>query len=396
MNTSREDLIGVATLNSDNSTTLPYLVDQIGPVYATILLLSLLLAIFFLLAKVCDEAVAPCLSFASEYFNIPTDVSCATFLALGSSAPEIVISCVSIASEDQDVSLGTLFGSGIIAFTLIPALCVFVSEGSHLHLQVIPLLRDSGFFCLGIVVFTVSAVVSGGLVYWYECLVMVLLFVVYLISMRMLAKLYASDTREKALSMDDEENAQVEAIVEEQSSATCWAYCLPPFFYTSQLAMEAHWGKILFVAIVYVSIFAQSCVLVTNALAQCWHISANVLAVLLVALGAQIPDTVASMAVARTGEGPGAIANCIGSQVLSVLLGLGLPFFVSCLIQGKGIRVDFSQTFKLGLCLLVAISSLLGLALRRPMMKIGDCGLSKHDAMFLCAEYFVFILSEVI
>lgn len=46
----------------------------------------------------------------------------------------------------------------------------------------------------------------------------------------------------------------------------------------------------------------------------------------LVAVGAEIPDTVNALTVARRGYGSMATSSCIGSQVCNICLGLGLPW----------------------------------------------------------------------
>merc|ERR1712032_1658776 len=45
-----------------------------------------------------------------------------------------------------------------------------------------------------------------------------------------------------------------------------------------------------------------------------------------IAVGAQVTDILASVQLARNGFGEGALANCIGSQVVNALLGVGLSF----------------------------------------------------------------------
>jgi len=57
-----------------------------------------------------------------------------------------------------------------------------------------------------------------------------------------------------------------------------------------------------------------------------WAVDPLVMGILLLAIGTSVPDAMASMIVAREGEGGMAIANAIGSNVFDILLGLGLPW----------------------------------------------------------------------
>ena len=49
------------------------------------------------------------------------------------------------------------------------------------------------------------------------------------------------------------------------------------------------------------------------------------------------------MAVAKHGEGPSSIANAIGSQVLNINLGIGLPFLLSNVIRGEPVQLMSSS-----------------------------------------------------
>ena len=51
--------------------------------------------------------------------------------------------------------------------------------------------------------------------------------------------------------------------------------------------------------------------------------------VVLVCLGAEVPDAIQCVSVAKRGYGSMAIANVVGSQVINILIGLGLPWFIS-------------------------------------------------------------------
>ena len=58
-------------------------------------------------------------------------------------------------------------------------------------------------------------------------------------------------------------------------------------------------------------------------------IPGHLMGVFVIAVGAQIPDTVQAIAVARRGFGSMAVASAVGSQVMNVLIGLGMPWTLS-------------------------------------------------------------------
>lgn len=99
--------------------------------------------------------MAPALETLCIRWHIREDVAGATFLAFGSAAPEIVINAVatikSQMTSNNSTSLGisAIIGSGMIAFSCIPAMCAFVSE-IELKLKRRPLFRDQAFYLLAL------------------------------------------------------------------------------------------------------------------------------------------------------------------------------------------------------------------------------------------------------
>ena len=87
-------------------------------------------------------------------------MAAATFLAFGSSAPEICINCVATYRNHVNMSVGAILGSGLIAFTVIPAASVFVSKGRTLELELGPLLRDVIFYVIAVLGFVFFAQAS--------------------------------------------------------------------------------------------------------------------------------------------------------------------------------------------------------------------------------------------
>ena len=68
---------------------------------------------------------------------------------------------------------------------------------------------------------------------------------------------------------------------------------------------------------------------VAESFAKCRQVPLAFFGFLLVAIGAEVPDTIQSVAVARRGYGSLAVANAVGSQIINICIGLGLPWFIS-------------------------------------------------------------------
>merc|ERR1711871_1018011 len=72
-----------------------------------------------------------------------------------------------------------------------------------------------------------------------------------------------------------------------------------------------------------------------------------------VSIGAEIPDAVSSMTVARRGYGSMAVSNAIGSQIINILIGLGLPWLITDLASKGGcirllshVSLQYAATFQ--------------------------------------------------
>jgi Ca2+/Na+ antiporter len=73
------------------------------------------------LAIICDDFFVPSLEAISEKLHLSEDVAGATFMAAGSSAPELFTSVAGVAYE-TDVGIGTIVGSAVFNILVIIAL----------------------------------------------------------------------------------------------------------------------------------------------------------------------------------------------------------------------------------------------------------------------------------
>ncbi|RYY85309.1 hypothetical protein EON63_07660 [archaeon] len=65
-----------------------------------------------------------------------------TLVAFGSAAPELFLNSVSAVAHTSDLSLSAILGSGMIAFGLIPALCVLNSVRYETKFKIFPIIRE--------------------------------------------------------------------------------------------------------------------------------------------------------------------------------------------------------------------------------------------------------------
>jgi Ca2+/Na+ antiporter len=62
-------------------------------------------------------------------------------------------------------------------------------------------------------------------------------------------------------------------------------------------------------------------------------IPSAIFGLVIVAIGAEIPDAVNAITISKRGFGSMAISACLGAQVINVCIGLGLPWLISTTIS---------------------------------------------------------------
>ncbi|XP_008418620.1 sodium/potassium/calcium exchanger 3-like isoform X1 [Poecilia reticulata] len=146
-------------------------------------LLHVLCAIymFHALAIVCDVYFVPSLEKVSENLQLSQDVAGATFMAAGSSAPELFTSLIGVFITKGDVGVGTIVGSAVFNILVIIGLCGIFS-GQPISLSWWPLFRDAVFYILSIVVLIL--VIYDEKVLWWETIILISMYGIYIIIMK--------------------------------------------------------------------------------------------------------------------------------------------------------------------------------------------------------------------
>ena len=138
---------------------------------------------FLGLAIVTDEFFQPSLEAISEALQLTPDVAGATFLAAGSSAPELFTSLADAFGKANSTGTGTIVGSAMFNILVIVALSAAVAGrgGKSIPIDWRPVSRDVIFYLLSIVL--LSMVYLDSEVRWWEGLIMTLSYGLYIIFM---------------------------------------------------------------------------------------------------------------------------------------------------------------------------------------------------------------------
>ncbi|XP_064173421.1 sodium/potassium/calcium exchanger 3 [Anguilla rostrata] len=136
---------------------------------------------FYALALVCDDYFVPSLEKICERLDLSEDVAGATFMAAGSSAPELFTSIIGVFVTKGDVGVGTIVGSAVFNILCIIGVCG-IFAGQAVRLSCWAVLRDSLYYILSVaalIVFIYDEKVS-----WWESLVLILMYLVYILIMK--------------------------------------------------------------------------------------------------------------------------------------------------------------------------------------------------------------------
>lgn len=164
--------------------------------------------LFLGIAIICDEQFTSSLESICNPrtgLGLSPDVAGATFMAAGSSAPELASSFMGTFVSKSDVGLGTIIGSAVFnILIIIGATAIVVGEPMQLDWK--PLGRDVVFYC-GSVILLILFVAADNVVDWYEALILLVYYALYIVwmyfntgLMRKIAKMVGEKEEPKAKS----------------------------------------------------------------------------------------------------------------------------------------------------------------------------------------------------
>lgn len=117
------------------------------------LLLHVLVAVFtfFGLAIVCEDYFVSSLDRICEELKMSPDVAGATFMAIGSSAPELGTVMIGVFVANDDIGVSGVIGSAVFNIMFVISVCALTSN-TVCHLNWWPLVRDCFFYLVSILV----------------------------------------------------------------------------------------------------------------------------------------------------------------------------------------------------------------------------------------------------
>ncbi|KAJ8398252.1 hypothetical protein AAFF_G00428220 [Aldrovandia affinis] len=346
------------------------------------IIIHFLIICYMLLAVsiVCDDYFLPSIEVISERLGLSQHVVGATFMAAGSSAPELVSAFLGVFVAKGDIGIRTVVGSAVYNLLGICAACGLLTSVVG-HLTCWPLFRDCVAYAVSVA--AVTAVISDDKVYWYEAAGLLLVYGLYIVALRFDAHIHTcvvkwfsprchclndgkerhsegqpligwnerryrddsgmfqDDARYSRLSLSlhglneiPEDHGSVFAMPESGFKRILWAMSLPVILLLYLTVPDCRrrfwkgWYAVTFaMSTVWISAFTYILMWMFTIVGETLEIPDTVMGLTLLAAGTSIPDTIASVMVAREGKGDMAMSNIVGSSVFGALC-LGLPWFV--------------------------------------------------------------------
>lgn len=313
----------------------------------SILIESAIILISSIVIFFAGERFAESSSKIGDYFKLPRDVKGATFDAVSSSLPELLVALYSVIIFKQfEVGIGTIAGSALFNLLVIPGICVFLAPVAFkVSKKVIS--RDALFYMIS--VFTLIVLI----IYFKEwgLIISLFLMLIYLVYLRDIIK--HTKIHKKALKHKKQENIELTKEV-----------------------------SIFFVLMLIIGVFTF---LLTNSAINLSHalgISPIIIAFTIIAAATSVPDTAISVINAKKGDIDDATSNVFGSNIFDILIGIGLPLLIYTLIKGP-VVIEFAN--------LEIILGLLGSTILVLYFFAEDHTLNKQQAITLLLMYLLFV-----
>jgi len=216
-----------------------------------------------------------------------------TILAMGSSAPEMMVSATAALNGKTDTAVGNVIGSNIANIALILGISAMVKPLSISS----SILRREFPLMIGVTLLT-GVLLWDSKLGFYEGVLLFALFAIFILTMIKISR----TEKNKGDTLIKEQESEIPDGVSNKS-ATFW----------------------LIVGLILLPISAN--ILVENAviIAKYFGMSDLVIGLTIIAIGTSLPELAASLAGVLKGEDDMAVGNIIGSNVFNILAVMGLP-----------------------------------------------------------------------
>ena len=266
-----------------------------------------LIVCFYLLYFFTEHYFIPSLDEIGKKLKISSDISGATLMAAGSSAPELGVMIVSLLKpgSHEVIGIGTIVGSSLFNLFVITGVVMVIKNKVQLIWQ--PLIRDLLFYAISLILLVWFF--YDGYITIMETIILVTVYGIYILAMNKWKKIFPYKI--------------IEEPIEEYTVDSGIERLLKHFIPTVNNLIIVFSSSI-----VVIGLLSWWLVNLAIKISSSIGISEVIIALTVIAIGTSVPDLVSSAIVAKRGRSGMAINNAIGSNVFDILIGLGLPFML--------------------------------------------------------------------
>lgn len=333
---------------------------------------------FYLLAIICEEYFVEALDIISHKLNLSSDVAGATFMAVGSSAPELFTSLIAVLKpgEHADIGSGTIVGSALFNILVIIGVAA-LHKRAHLNWQ--PIVRDTLFYSLSIIILLFAF--QDGQIVLNEAIIFVGLYVIYIIAVINWKKFLPYKNTDPIKIVEKQIDKNKISKISKQ---------LLNIFIPDIKKNPQKYPLVFVISLILIGMLSYTLVESAIVIAQTLHIPAAVIALTILAIGTSIPDLISSSIVAKQGRGDMAVSNAVGSNIFDILFGLGVPWLIILTIKGGSVSVS---TTNLEASIILLFASVLALFF---LLAIRKWSIGRRGGLVLITLYLTYLIYTLI
>ena len=402
----------------------------------------MMIVCFYGIAIICDEHFEDVLEQLSKKYHLSEDVAGATFMAIGSSAPELATSLVDTFYFKNNVGVGTIVGSAIFNLLVIIGASAWYSISND-KVDWRPITRDLTFYVSSVLLMIgFSTSMGTRLVYnvdghpgeftGIEGILLLGLYLIYIGVMRYNESVMkclgnppqdtSTDVIEKnpvvppqtttrnpitydlesgkessETSSDDTETKNIDVDETDDQPSTnmityMWGLVFKstiPDCSTEPVETFTLW-RAFSVITLWISLLSWILVFCVSCLGCIFGVNPVVMAVTVIAVGTSVPDALMSIEAAKRGEADMAVANAIGSNIFDICVGLGLPAALSPLLLHHSTTILNDHMSAHYVWLVISLGILV------VDFKVYNWTFSKSFALILMLTYVVFAAYSIV
>ena len=328
---------------------------------------------------VCDEYFMPALEYLAFFkLHLSPHVAGATILAAATSISELITSMVSVFTSRTDIAINSLLGSGSYNLLVNTSICCLCVGQLRIKLDKYPIMRDCSFYMLNLIVLYMFLWRNDFTrLYWYENLVSILIFVLFMfinifdtqiqscypggvpatIEMPEMSNLNQQSETGSSSSSEDGYEAEPYSLSKPYQNfgekklckQILLVFVAPARFLVFLTIMDFRkvdspsiknilWVATFCLSLLLISVCSYLLVWMVVVISETFGISEALMGFTFIAAATSLEETMSTISICkRELKKPGsdrlnmALSNCVASNVFDLSIGVGLPYLINSL-----------------------------------------------------------------